>query len=345
MTRRLHKARRLPRRTPIQDDRPNLNATKTRDVAMPTDGGFVNVYKPIGLGSTQTVGRVRRALGVRRVGHCGTLDPLAWGVLPLAVGRATRLSRFILEMPKVYQAVVLFGLETPSFDLETHPVAAPSPPPSPKAVADLLPTFTGVIQQHPPAYSAIQVGGVRAYRAVRAGRQPNLRPRQVRISALDLVAAGRIGVNVCDGRLHFGCDRGSSDALLVGLRIECSSGTYIRALARDLGAALGCGATLFGLVRSRVGPFTIGAATEIWQLDAASRGGYLDTLLYAPDVAVEHLPVAVLSDEDRVDFSHGRTLNRLAAGLHRLYDGRGDFLGLALGEAGRWIPRVVWRPA
>ena len=317
----------------------------TRDVSMPPDGGFVNVYKPIGVGSTQAVGRIRRALGVRRVGHCGTLDPLAWGVLPLAVGRATRLSRFVIEMPKVYEAAVLFGLETPSCDLETNPIAAFRPSPSLRAVADLLPAFTGVIEQHPPAYSAIQVDGVRAYQAVRAGRRPNLQPREVRISGLDLVAAGRIGVNMEGGRLRFGRDHGSSDALLVGLRIECSSGTYIRALARDLGTALDCGATLFGLVRSRVGPFTIGSATEIWQLDAAARGGYLDTLLYAPDTAVEHLPAAVLSDQDRAEFSHGRTLNRSAPGLHRLYDGHGDFLGLAFGESGCWTPRVVWRTA
>ena len=312
---------------------------------MPPDGGFVNVYKPIGVGSTQVVGRVRRAVRVRRVGHCGTLDPLAWGVLPLAVGRATRLSGYILEMPKTYEAAVLFGVETPSCDLETHPTAAPRPPPGPKVVEQLLPIFTGVIEQRPPAYSALRVGGVRAYRSARAGRQVDLPPRRVHVGTLDLVAAGRIGVRVVEGRLRFGSGTGWSDALLAGLRIECSSGTYIRALARDLGAAIGCGATLFGLARTRVGPFTLGAATEMWQLAIAAREGFLDTLLYAPDTAVEHLPSAILNDGDRVEFGHGRALNRPAAGLHRLYDGRGDFLGLAHGQAGCWTPRIVWKPA
>lgn len=316
-----------------------------RDGPMPPDGGFVNICKPIGLGSTQAVGRVRRAVGVRRVGHCGTLDPLAWGVLPLAVGRATRLSRYILDMPKVYEAAVLFGVDTPSCDLETHPTAEPRPSPPPQAVERLLPAFTGTIQQRPPEYSAVRVNGVRAYRAVRAGQRPDLPLRQVHVRALDLVAAGRLGVRVVDGRLRFGNDAGSSDALLAGLRIECSAGTYIRALARDLGAALDCGAMLFGLVRTRVGPFTLRAATEMWQLDIAARQGYLDTLLYAPDTAVEHLPAAVLGDGARANFSHGRPLNRTASGLHRLYDGRGEFLGLALGQAGSWIPRLVWRPA
>ena len=242
-----------------------------RDGQTPPDGGFVNVYKPIGAGSTQVVGRVRRAVGVRRVGHCGTLDPLAWGVLPLAVGRATRLSRYVLEMPKVYQAAVLFGVETPSYDLETHPTGEPRRPPPPQAVEQLLPAFTGAIEQRPPEYSAIQVDGVRAYHSARAGRRLDLPPRQVHIRALDRVAAGRIGVRVVEGRLRFGDGAGSSDGLLAGLRIECSSGTYIRALAGDLGAALDCGAMLFGLVRTRVGPFTLSAATEMWQLDLAAR--------------------------------------------------------------------------
>ena len=313
-----------------------------RDGQAPPNGGFINVYKPIGAGSTQVVGRVRRAVGVRRVGHCGTLDPLAWGVLPLAIGRATRLSRFVLDMPKTYEAAVLFGVETPSFDLETHPTAEPRPPPGPDAVEQVLPSFTGAIEQRPPEYSALRVDGVRAYRSARAGRQVELKPRRVHVRALHLVSAGRIGVRMIDGRLQFGGGVGWSDALLAGLRIECSSGTYIRALARDLGAAIGCGATLFGLVRTRVGPYRLPAATELWQLEIAARNGFLNTLLYAPDTAVEHLPAAILSDTDRVEFGYGRSLRRGGSGLHRLYDGAGGFLGLAHGEAGWWTPRTVW---
>lgn len=316
----------------------------SRDRQMPPNGGFVNVYKPIGVGSTQVVGRVRRAVRVRRVGHCGTLDPLAWGVLPVAVGRATRLSRYVLDMPKTYEAAVLFGVETPSYDLETHPTAEPCPSPDPRTVEQMLPAFTGAIAQRPPAYSALRVDGVRAYRSARAGRRLDLQPRPVHIRTLRLVAAGRIGVRLVDGRLQFGGGTGCREALLAGLRIECSSGTYIRALARDLGAAIGCGATLFGLIRTRVGPFTLTEATEMWQLEIATREGYLDTLLYAPDTAVEHLPSAVLGDSDRVEFGHGRPLNRPAAGPHRLYDGDGSFLGLAHGQAGCWTPRMVWKP-
>ena len=314
-----------------------------REGQVPPDGGFINIYKPIGAGSTQVVGRARRAVGVRRVGHCGTLDPLAWGVLPLAIGRATRLSSFVLDMPKTYEAAVLFGVETPSYDLETHPTAEPRPAPGPGAVEQVLPSFTGEIDQRPPEYSALRVGGVRAYRSARAGRPLDLKPRRIHVRALRLVSAGRIGVRMIEGRLQFGGGVGWSDALLAGLRIECSSGTYIRALARDLGAAIGCGATLFGLVRTHVGPFTLKAATELWQLSLAAREGFLDTLLYAPDTVVEHLPSAILSDTDRVEFGHGRPLQRAASGLHRLYDGDGSFLGLADGHAGRWTPRMVWK--
>ncbi|MYD93749.1 MAG: tRNA pseudouridine(55) synthase TruB [Chloroflexi bacterium] len=314
-----------------------------RDGQTPPNGGFINICKPIGAGSTQVVGRVRRVVRVRRVGHCGTLDPLAWGVLPLAIGRATRLSSFVLDMPKTYEAAILFGVETPSSDLETHPTAEPRPAPGPGAVEQVLPSFTGAIDQRPPEYSALRVRGVRAYRSARAGRQVDLKPRRVHVRALRLVSAGRVGVRMIDGRLQFGSGAGWSDALLAGLRIECSSGTYIRALARDLGAAIGCGATLFGLARTRVGPFTLRASTEMWQLEIAAREGFLDTLLYAPDTAIEHLPSAILSDTDCVEFSHGRSLNRVASGLHRLYDGNGSFLGLAQGQAGCWTPRMVWK--
>lgn len=316
-----------------------------RDGLAPPDGGFVNVCKPVGASSTQVVGYVRRVTSVRRVGHCGTLDPLAFGVLPLAVGRATRLSNYVLKVPKTYEAAVLFGVETPSHDLETHPIAEPRPSPQPGAVEEVLPAFTGAIDQVPPEYSAVRVGGVRAYRAARAGRHLDLQPRRVHIRTLRLVAAGRVGVQVADGRLRFGNGSGWHDALVVGLQIECSSGTYIRALARDLGKAIGCGATLFGLARTHVGPFTLGSATEMWQLALAARHGFLNTLLYAPDTVVEHLPSAVLSDRDRTEFGHGRSLNRTAVGMHRLYDGNGSFLGLAYGQAGLWRPRIVWSPA
>jgi len=318
----------------------------TDESLSPDEGGFANVFKPIGLRSTQVVGRVRRATGFRRVGHCGTLDPLAWGVLPIALGRATRLSRYVLDMRKTYEVVVIFGVETDSNDLEGKPIGLLQASPSIEAVHDLLPEFVGTIEQRPPDFSAVRVDGVRAYREARAGRRPKLRSKRVDVFALDLVAAGRVAVSVIDGRLRFMEGRGTIDALVVGLRIECSSGTYVRALARDLGDVLGCGAAVFGLIRTSVGPFGLAAATEIWQLSLAAHEGFLKALLYEPDIAVEHLPTVILSDRACFDFSYGRSIARTgeSVGIHRLYNGNGCFVGMATGASDRWIPELVWCP-
>ena len=318
------------------------------DFRSPDEGGFANIFKPIGMRSTQVVGKVRRATKFQRVGHCGTLDPLAWGVLPIALGRATRLSRHVLDMDKTYEAVMLCGVSTSSDDLETNPISMLQSAPNLQTVFDILPLFTGTIEQVPPDYSAIQVRGVRAYHLARKGSRPELRSRHVRVDHLKLVAAARIPVHLRDKSLKIGDGPGATDALLVGLRVKCSSGTYIRALIRDIGSHLGCGATMFGLVRTGVGPFTLRSATEIWQLDLAARLDYLETLLYPPDVAVEHLPATVVGSDIGAHLRNGRKPmqnRRSMAGLHRVYDSEGQFLALASGEDGNWVPKLVWRPA
>ena len=186
--------------------------------------------------------------------RCGTIFSLRL-VIPTRK-KASLWSTLIPIRSSVFQveAVVIFGVETDSNDLEGKPIGLLQASPSIEAVHDLLPEFVGTIEQRPPDFSAVRVDGVRAYREARAGRRPKLRSKRVDVFALDLVAAGRVAVSVIDGRLRFMEGRGTIDALVVGLRIECSSGTYVRALARDLGDVLGCGAAVFGLIRTSVGP-------------------------------------------------------------------------------------------
>lgn len=303
--------------------------------------GFANIYKPIGARSTQVVAAVRRATGARRVGHCGTLDPLAVGVLPVAIGRATKFSQHVLRMRKTYLACVLFGVATATDDLEGAPMGDVRPSPEVADVEAVLPRFVGRIRQRPPTTSAVHVGGRRAYQVVRAGGVPELPEREVTVHAAAPLAHGRLPARVLDGALRFEPGPGARDSLLMGIRIECSSGTYIRSVARDLGETIGCGATLFGLVRAAVGAFTLANATEAWQLALAARHGYLDRLLFPPDAALEELPAQVVGDRLREDLMHGRPVPAppWVCGLHRIYDADGNLVGVGTAQGGWWQRR------
>jgi tRNA pseudouridine55 synthase len=213
----------------------------------PIDGGLVIVDKPSGLTSHDVVARLRRIAGTRRVGHAGTLDPAATGVLVCGVGRATRLLGHLLLAEKEYDATIQLGVRTSTDDAEGEILATRSAAGiTDEQVASAVARLTGEIQQIPSAVSAIKVGGVRAYARVRAGEDVELAARPVTVERFDVLAR-----------------RG--DALDV--HVECSSGTYIRALARDLGELLGCGGHLTALRRTRVGSFTVEAAHTLEQLE------------------------------------------------------------------------------
>ena len=212
--------------------------------------GLLVVDKPSGPSSHDVVARVRRALGERRIGHTGTLDPLATGVLLLVLGRATRLARFLTARTKTYDAVVRLGVATDTYDADGTPVgpAHAGAWPDAEAVARALDAFRGTFAQQPPAFSAKKVGGVRSYQAARqhAARPdaavPLPAPVSVTTYALDVIE--------------------QADALLT-LRVVCSAGFYVRALAHDLGAALGCGAHLVGLRRTETSGFTLDDALPL----------------------------------------------------------------------------------
>ena len=227
------------------------------------------------------VRRVRALLGGPRCGHAGSLDPFATGLLPIGVGRATRLLRFVGAGSKRYRATVHFGRATDTDDRTGTPLGPERPPPAETDLAAALPGFVGRIEQRPPAFSAKQVGGKRAYRLARAGKPPALAPVPVRVESLELLRFE-------DGAAEIAC--------------EVGPGTYIRALARDLGDLLGCGAHLTALRRTAVGPFRVEAAVRLEYL----RAGEGAPPLLDPLAALAGMPRVELGESGVRRLRHGR---------------------------------------
>ncbi len=258
-------------------DRATPSRAGTRDAGLT---GVLVVAKPTGPTSHDVVALVRRLSATRRIGHGGTLDPFASGVLPLFLGRATRLAEYHLGAPKAYRATVCFGASSTTDDLEGELTPVETAP-TRDAVEAALPGFTGAIRQRPPAYSAISVGGRRAYAAARAGESPVLPEREVTISALRLVE----------------WDDADPSRPIAVIDVACSAGTYVRALARDLGAAVGSAAYLGALVRTRSGAFRLEESTSIDDVrTAAATAGPagIAGLLRPPDAGLEELPAVTL---------------------------------------------------
>ncbi|AYY12783.1 tRNA pseudouridine(55) synthase TruB [Actinobacteria bacterium YIM 96077] len=214
--------------------------------------GLVIADKPAGMTSHAVVGRIRKVAGTRRVGHAGTLDPMATGVLVIGVGRATRLLGHLALTEKTYEATIRLGASTVTDDAEGEVTGtADASGIDEAAVRAELAVFTGEIRQVPSAVSAVKVDGVRSYQRVRSGEEVELKARTVTVDRFDLVGIDRVE-NYVDARVV----------------VECSSGTYIRALARDVGAALGVGGHLTALRRTRVGPYRLDQARTLDQLEA-----------------------------------------------------------------------------
>jgi tRNA pseudouridine55 synthase len=246
-----------------------------RSRAVGLDGVLV-VDKPAGPTSHDVVGLVRRLSATRRVGHGGTLDPFATGVLPLFLGHATRLAEYHLGAAKAYRATICFGAISTTDDLEGELTPAAGPAPDRAAVEAAGAAFHGSIEQTPPAYSAIKVAGRRAYALARAGRTPELRPRQVTIERLAIVD----------------WDATDPERPIGVVDVECSAGTYVRALARDLGAAVGSGAYLGALTRTASGPFRLEDAVSLDAIRSAAAAGSdaVGALLRPLDAGLEDWP-------------------------------------------------------
>ncbi len=259
--------------------------------------GWIILDKPVGLGSTQAVAAVKRNLrqggyGKVKVGHGGTLDPLASGVLPVALGEATKLTGRLLDASKTYEFTVAFGTETDTLDLEGAVVATSATRPTLAQVEALLPRFTGPIEQVPPAYSALKVDGQRAYDLARAGEQVDLPSRAVTIHAIAVIGDG------------------SPDS--VTLLAHVSKGTYIRSLARDLALALGtCGHVTY-LRRTKAGPFTLEQAISLDKLNEIGKGAPLEPLLLPLEAGLDDIPALDLAPEEARAVRQGRVLSGMS---------------------------------
>jgi tRNA pseudouridine55 synthase len=289
--------------------------------------GWIILDKPHGLGSTQAVAAVKRNLrqagyGKVKVGHGGTLDPLASGVLPIALGEATKLAGRMLDASKVYEFTIRFGAETDTLDLEGAVVAQSAHRPTPTEVEAMLPRFTGPIEQVPPAYSALMVDGERAYDRARAGEEVNLPARNVEIFDLKTLP----------GR---GEDRESAT-----LTAFVSKGTYIRSLARDIALALGTRGHVTYLRRTRAGPFGLAEAISLDKLNEIGKGAPLKNVILPLEAGLDDIPALDLSPAEAGAVRQGRVLTGLAYD-DGLYWARLGSIPVALIELSSGDGRVV----
>lgn len=286
--------------------------------------GWLILDKPRGLGSTQGVSAVKRVLrqnGYARtkVGHGGTLDPLAEGVLPIALGEATKLAGRMLDASKIYEFTIAFGAETDTLDTEGPVIATSDVRPSLAQVEAVLSRFTGPIEQVPPAYSALKVGGQRAYDLARAGEAVELKARAVIIHSLavrpELVEAPHLSSGVKDGP-STGSGRTGLEA--VTLVAHVSKGTYIRSLARDIAYALGtCGHVTY-LRRTKAGPFREEQAISLDNLEQAAKGAGLEHLLLPLEAGLDDIPALSLDQTSAQAVRQGRVLSGMpqSSGLY-----------------------------
>ena len=291
------------------------------EVAGPS--GLVIVDKPAGWTSHDVVGRMRRLAGTKKVGHAGTLDPMATGVLVLGINRATRLLGYLTHADKEYVATIRLGQSTVTDDAEGEVTATtPASHVDEAAVRAVLPRYTGDIQQVPSSVSAIKVDGVRSYAKVRAGQEVELKARPVTVSAFDLDDV-----------------RAEGDVVDVDVRVVCSSGTYIRALARDIGDDLGVGGHLTMLRRTRVGGFPLRLARTLDELETELNVIDLD------DVARASFDSYDLPEREAQDVRFGRALTGIDLGAPRavaMFDPAGEFLALYEQRGGVAKPVAVF---
>lgn len=276
---------------------------------------------------------VRQATGEKRVGHAGTLDPAATGLLLVCIGQAVRVTEYLMEMTKTYRARVRLGIATDTYDAEGEPTfTGDAAGVTEDAVREVLQDFVGDVQQVPPSFSALKVRGQAAYRLARRGQAVTMAARPVRIYRLELVRF---------------------EAPELEVEVECGKGTYVRTLAHDIGVRLGTGGHLAGLVRTRIGPFDLDSAVPLPRFLQATTAGSWRELLRPMDFGLLELPPVTLGIEDEKDIRHGQAV-RLEDGAlpwqpepgrcYRAYGEDGSLVGILTydGEQGAWRPQKVF---
>lgn len=258
--------------------------------------GWLIIDKPYSLGSTTVVARLKKALSPTKIGHAGTLDPLATGILPIALGQATRLIPYVMDGQKTYEFQITWGAETTTDDSEGTITQTTAARPTEAEIKAALPAFIGTVNQLPPAYSALKINGHRAYDLARSGREVSLAPRPVRIDTLELL---RTTTDTAD------------------FRVSCGKGTYVRALGRDIGRRLGCLGYITHLRRTACGPFTLADAV---QLDTLTTPPLPDPIPLLPlEKAINHMPTLTVPPAEAHRLNQGQrlALKPLSAGLSR----------------------------
>ncbi|WNQ13777.1 tRNA pseudouridine(55) synthase TruB [Paenibacillus aurantius] len=282
--------------------------------------GVLPVWKPVDFTSHDVVAKVRRMTRIKRIGHTGTLDPKVTGVLPLCIGRATRVVEYIQELPKEYEAELTIGYATDTEDATgaiTEQVESVSL--TENQVEDAVKAFVGVIDQVPPMYSAVKVDGRRLYELAREGKEIERKSRKVEIYKLDIIL---LALDEPYPRVRF--------------RVLCSKGTYIRTLCADIGKALGYPAVMSALVRTSTGSMTREQCLTLEEIQALAESGRLQERLIPADQAVSYLPKLTLIESDSAKALQGRKLHLTLsheggageAGLYRVYSEKGPFLGI-----------------
>lgn len=266
--------------------------------------GILNINKPAGWTSRDAVNRVQKLVRPHKVGHAGTLDPLATGVLVVCVGKATRLIEYVQQQPKEYQATFLLGQTSPSDDIETEITElADCTIPTVAEIQAALPAFVGRIEQIPPAYSAVKIQGQRAYALARKGLEVEIKSRTVEIYELSLL---------------------SYEYPTLELSIRCGSGTYVRSLGRDLAVSLGTGAVMNALVRTSIGSFKIADAISPEEISPE----LIETSLQPAARAVNHLPSHQLTDSEIAELRYGRPIALTIESDTAAFDAQGNLLAI-----------------